>query len=480
VSFNYQPGPTGIRFMESKAQVKIICGPVGGGKSTVAFMELLRRATQQAPYKDGVRRSKAIILRNTVQQLKTTVKPLIDQWAIVAAEGTLGEWMHTQNSFQFRFALPDGTSVESDFMLMAADTPDDVRRLLSVEASWAWVEECREVDDEVFRGLRGRVNRYPNRLMGGVSEPGVICSTNPPPIGGFWHDVMTEPPKGWEVFMQPAAMFDDGTMNPDAENVENLAPGYYENLTQGATQEWIDVYIKNKFGLGNLGQPVFKTSFKRSFHVAKTELKPIAQTLNPLVVGMDNGLTAAAVITQMDARGRVNILGECYVPEGASMGVEQFMDRKLIPLLKTKFATIRHEHIMFIVDPACFQRSQVSEITIAQAIASRGFRVLRAATNDPERRIAAVEQLLLRQIDGGPGVLIGADCPWLADAMEWGYRFKRLPNGQMQATPEKNHHSHMADAMQYACMHYNTQLDPAAAVFNTKRREVKKGNYTWV
>ena len=119
-----------------------------------------------------------------------------------------------------------------------------------MECPAAWAEEAREVDPEVFSGVQGRVNRYPNRANGGVTYPGVICSTNPPPVGGFWHATIINPPKGWEIFMQPAALLDDGTLNPDAENLENLAPDYYDNLLGGQTDDRIDVYLKNNLGAG--------------------------------------------------------------------------------------------------------------------------------------------------------------------------------------------------------------------------------------
>jgi hypothetical protein len=216
----YSATPTCADFLRANAQVKLICGPVGGGKSTAALMEALRRAMNQTPFEDGVRRTKGIVLRNTLQQLKSTVKPLIDQWFTTIMGGTLGAWRVTDNVFHLRFAMGDGTTVDSEWWLMAADTPDDVRRLLSVEASWGWAEECREIDPEVFRGFRGRMNRYPNVAMGGITDPGVFCSTNPPPIGSYWHEMMTAPPEGWAVFMQPPAILDDGALNPAAENLE--------------------------------------------------------------------------------------------------------------------------------------------------------------------------------------------------------------------------------------------------------------------
>lgn len=478
---NYTPGPTGEAFLNSTKFVKLICGPVGGGKSTVALMDLADRAISQPAF-GGVRRTKFIILRNTIAQLKSTVKPLLDSWFVDIPTRMggypMGEWRISDNTFEMDFNLQDGTNVRSDFIMLAADTPDDVRRLLSVECSAAWVEECREVAEEVFSGLQGRVARYPSRAAGGVAYPGVICSTNPPPLGGFWHKLMTNPPKNTEIFMQPAALLEDGSLNPDAENLEHLDPDYYDNILQGKSDGWVSVYLKNAYGAGDYGNPVYRGTFKSSFHVSKTPLKAISQSLYPLVIGMDNGLQAAAGIGQQDMRGRVNLLGECYVPEEQTMGVETFLDRLLVPKLRSEFPQFRAESIMFVVDPACFQRSQVDEKTIAQAIGARGYKVLRASTNDPERRIGAVEGLLSRQIDGGPAFLIDPRCTHTISGMDWGYRFKRSANGTGVAVPEKNHFSHLQDGIQYLALHHNLAVNPnhgrpAAA------RPIQKSKYVY-
>lgn len=460
MKLNFVPGPVGAAFLQSRAYIKLIMGPVGGGKSTDALMDLLQRSVRQQAF-NGVRRTKHGILRNTMQQLKSTVKPLIDHWFCTMTNNTMGAWKLTDNTFEMRFRLPDSTVVHSDFILLAADTPDDVRRLLSLELSDAWVEEAREVDPAVFEGLQGRVARFPNRASGGVTYPGVICSTNPPPMGTYWQEKVSNPPKNMEVFIQPPALLEDGTLNPEAENLDNLDPNYYSNLVEGKTEDWINVYLKNRFGSGGWGEPIFASTFRQSFHVAKEPLKPIFSSIHPLIVGMDNGLQAACVVGQQDMRGRVNLLGECYVPEKETMGVETFIDRYLTPYLLAKFP-VKPEHILFVLDPACWQRSQVNEVTIAQAVAARKYNVRRAATNDPERRIAAVEGLLQRAIDGGPGLLISPECKHLINALDWGYRNKKQKDGSIVATPEKNHFSHIADAFQYFALHYNTIMHPAA------------------
>lgn len=474
----YTPSATGEAFMASRKFIKLILGPIGSGKSTVALIDLLGRAFEQVPY-NNVRRTKFIILRNTVQQLKSTVKPLIDAWFVTLPESPMGAWRLSDNTFEIKARAADGTVVHTEFILMAADTPDDVRRLLSVECSAAWVEECREVDPEVFAGLQGRTARFPSKKAGGVTYPGVICSTNPPPLGGFWHDLITHPPTNASIHVQPSALLEDGSINPKAENLENLDADYYDNLIAANSPGWVDVYLKNQFGPGNMGQPVYKASFKRSFHVAEAPLLPVLQSVNSLIIGMDNGLQAAALIGQQDARGRVNILDECYVPEDETMGVEAFLDRKLLPLLREKYP-FKLENVVFLLDPACFQRSQVNEDCIAMAVQRRGFSVRKAPTNDPERRIGAVETLLARQIDGKAGFLISPTCRYFIEACEWGYRYKKASSGMPTLTPDKTHHSHLSDAGQYLALHFTGGGAGPAYGQMSKARTITKHNYAYV
>ena len=471
---NYVPSPTGIAFMRSKAFVKLIVGPVGGGKSTVALMDLWTMAIEQEPFKN-IRRTKFILLRNTLAQLKSTVKPLIDQWFVTLPERPLGEWRLSENVFEIKARLDDGTILHSEFCLMAADTAEDVRRLLSLEASAAWVEEAREVAPEVFEGLQGRVNRFPNRQAGGVTRPCVICSTNPPPVGTFWHDIISQPSAKTDIFIQPPAMLDDGALNPDAENLVNLAPDYYENLADGKSDDWLGVYLKNKFGAGGLGQPVFKSTFRRDFHVATTSLELISSTMKQVIVGSDNGLTAGAVIAQEDARGAIRLLREAYVPQGETMGYDRFLDSILIPQLRD--LGVPSKNVLFVVDPACYQRGQANEVTIAQEITKRGFMVRRANSNSPERRVSAVEGLLLRQIDGKALLRIDPSMTHLIAALEWGYRNKKRATAAGDASVDKNFWSHIAEALQYLALYYN---DPGAAEGNRNGlREVQKRSFAY-
>ena len=63
--------------------VRFIVGPVGSGKSMGCIMELLRRARMQKPDANGRRNTRFALIRNTMQQLRTTV--LSDVHAISAS-----------------------------------------------------------------------------------------------------------------------------------------------------------------------------------------------------------------------------------------------------------------------------------------------------------------------------------------------------------------------------------------------------------
>lgn len=165
--------------------------------------------------------------------------------------------------------------------------------------------------------------------------------------------------------------------------------------------------------------------------------------------------------------------GMCFAGWAATLAGGQWL------LTPDQVAQWEHTRLLELEqDPACFQRSQLDEKTIAQAVAAYGYRVNKASTNDPERRIQAVEQLLSQQIDGGAGFLIDASCSHIIDTLTWGHRYKRSPSGVPSTTADKTHHSHMGDAVQYLALRFASPRDDWAAM--TKKRAVVRSTYRYV
>jgi len=256
---------------------------------------------------------------------------------------------------------------------------------------------------------------------------------------------------GWDVFKQPSGR------SSLAENVNNLPEGYYD--TQGRSDEYVRVYIDGEYGLSSAGQPVYKY-FKPDYHMGHAKLKPIINGVRPIVIGIDLGLTPAAVIGQQDPRGRVLILDEAV---SFDMGIQRFVRTILRPLLTERFSGAP---ILIITDPAGVQRAQTDERSAVDIIKAEGFRVLPAKTNNVSARLSAVDDFLMRQVDGDSAFLVDPRCTQLKAAMMGGYRF-HYKNGNI----DKNKHSHVAEALQYLMLHVGTAGEGG---FVVQRREIKR------
>jgi hypothetical protein len=493
----YAPTPTQENFMLSDAYVRVLAGPIGGGKSVTCVHDLIRWSTEQKPNKENIRKTRFLIVRNTADQLKSTTLKTIFDWIPPSWAGT---WSVTDKTFYIRFGLPDNTIVETEWMAIALDTPDDVRKALSLEATGLWGNESRELHPDVVDGLLMRVNRYPSMKDGGPTRPGAIFDTNMPQNGDWWFEKMSNPPDNWSIHIQPPAVLKledwqakygigkklwkrgDYTIQADSnsngkievlakrpehdpaqlvcrdtkqetyvvdhscDNFQNLNPTYYPNTLEGKTDEFINVYLRCLFGQSKEGRPVFD-GFRRDFHVAKHELIPVRDPNRPLIIGMDFGLTPACTINQVDPRGRF-LTFACIT--STNMGIYRFMNEKLQPMLASRFERLP---VVIVGDPAGTQRAQTDERTVFEVLEAFGFNAQPAPSNVLSKRLYAVEQYLARVIDGSPAQLIDPTCKELIAAMAGGYRFRLNTKGQMEDKPEKNEYSHVMDAHQYACLY---------------------------
>ena len=76
----YKPFPTLYKMHHDDAEIKIIIGPFGSGKSSGLTMEIVRQACIMPKCLDGVRRSKWLIIRNTYDELKSTSLQMWEEW----------------------------------------------------------------------------------------------------------------------------------------------------------------------------------------------------------------------------------------------------------------------------------------------------------------------------------------------------------------------------------------------------------------
>lgn len=429
---NYEAPPTVAKFMRSDAPMRLIMGPVGSGKSVGCIMEIARRAAQQRPARDGVRYTRCIIVRNTISQLKDTVLKSFMEWF---PSGVAGVWNESRMTFTMRFA-----DVSCEVLFRALDTPDDVRRLLSLEPTFIYINEMREIPLEIVVACRSRVGRYPSKKEGGATWYGVFGDTNPPSTDHYVHEKFEiEKPNGWEIFKQP------GGREPNAENISNLPDGYYENMCDGASDDFIAVHVDAQYGRSKMGQPVYESTWKTGFH-GRAGL--LVQRGAPVILGLDAGRTPACVYLQRDMKGRVLVLDEST---SENMGMENFLATVVKPKLAERFPGQR---VIVGADPACWQKSQINETSVADIIKQAMLFLPKPydTSNRIAPRLQAVESLLRQQIGGEAMLLVDTDrCKMLVAGFEHGYRYQRKKDGTYHEVPEKNGWSHIHDGMQYGC-----------------------------
>jgi hypothetical protein len=415
-------------------------GPYGSGKTTGCIMELMRRATEEYPDANGIIKTRFVVVRNTAQQLRQTILEEIRKW--FGRSGAM-HYAVTDSTVQFRFRFGK-YSVESDWLLIPLDKPEDVQRLLSLNITGGWVSEFREVPIPIVEALLGRCGRFRPLGVKKNAWHGVIAESNPPDEDSDWYMKMeVDKPNNWAVFKQP------GGLDPAAENRENLRDGYYESLMESNSEDWVDVHVHAKYGKSLSGQAVFRRSFRSDFHVARKPL--VTSTAYQLMIGQDFGRTPASLIGQVDNRGRLIIVGEATSED---MGIEQFATSILRPMLVERFPGYS---TYIVCDPAGRQKTQLNEESPIDGLKRMGFRVYPSVTNDLDPRLRAVDQLLLRQVDGGPLLIIDAEhCPQLLQALKFHYRYKRKKAGDLEDTPEKKHPwSDLADCLQYMALAVN-------------------------
>jgi len=447
-AINYTPPPTIRDFIRHYTPGRLfhdwIIGPVGSGKTTGIFFKLVYMAAQQAKSPvDGIRRSRAVVVRNTMPQLKDTT---LTSWGYWFKDGQAGDWKATVTTFILKFG-----DVECEVLFRALDTAEDVSRVLSLEITFAIFDEFVEIAPEIREAIAARCGRYPPTKDGGATNWGVWGSSNPGNEDDEWHEYLglgdTEIASNVKLFLQPSGF------SEEAENTENLPGGkeYYTSLTEGKSPEWVKKYIEVQWGYSLSGTPVIKT-FNPLIHVSKTPLIP--QVALPLVAGFDPGLAGSALIFgQQDLNGRLIVLDELIQRD---MGAERIVSERLKPLIAARF---RNFEFILAPDPAADSRSSNNERTIVDTLRDRkrgGFKVAFPDMNNRlPLRVEAIEHFTTRLVLGQPALLIDPRCRHLIRALQGGWRYETDRRGKMlKEEPEKNPSSHSGDAFGYLCRYY--------------------------
>lgn len=452
-TINYTPPKTVKEFIKHFTPGELfldwIVGPVGSGKTTGIFFKLVYMAGLQAPSPiDGIRRSRCVIVRSTMPQLRDTTIKSFNYWF---KDGQAGKWKATTSDFILRFG-----DVECEVMFRPLDTPDDVDRVLSLEVTFAIIDEFVQIPKAIVDALSARCGRYPPEIEGGATNWGMWGASNPGNENDWWYAPLedqeelpfSERPTNWTYFKQPSGF------SAEAENLENL-PGkalYYTNLANGKTNHWIKQFIETEWGYSLSGKPVFPM-FSKELHVAKRPLIPNRNL--QLVAGYDPGMQSAVILGQYDdSCGRVLVLDEIVLEDYAT---DRMISEKLKPLLRRKYQGF---DFLVVPDPASSNRSQGTNSSVLKEL-KKHFAVREDTNNQIETRLAPAQYYMMRLTNDGPALQIDPGCVRLIRALVGGYKYTVLKGDQRREVPDKNGHSHPADGFTYLVRHFKSGEDRA-------------------
>lgn len=475
IKFNPTGWTTNDFFQSRGNDVEILRGPVGSGKTSSCMTKLLIMAQEQTPNAEGVRPTSWFIIRRSYEDLRKTIfKDWRQHWR------HLQQYRHTTEQPMrdfFKYQMPDGTTVEAEFVFLALDREEDVERFRGGNFTGGLGNEIKQLHLAHLTEAVKRSKRYPSMALGGVmvneSIGMVICDTNSPNDEHWLFEYENKSSPGWRVFVQPPAVFKSEErpdlevirsvsgsgwcVNPQAENIQNLTPGYYPSILRTSQDDVILADCCNKYTHIQEGRPVYP-EFRDLTHCGEYEPDP---TLG-YVIGADGGLTPSAVFMQLSPRGQLRVFDEL---QAENMGIKQFWRDVVLPHMRFKWAKMQCVGICF--DPAGANRGE-GEGKAAISILNDEYETTEplrlpvmvepAPTNDPTLRQDAVKSHLTRMIDGGPAFLLHTRCKILRAGFNGKYALRKvrtLGPERFHEKPDKNAYSHAHDGCQYGALYLN-------------------------
>jgi hypothetical protein len=465
------PGPISDKFLMSRAFLQIIIGPVGSAKTMSMLRKLRRIALMQGTVLDqrGVarRRARVGVIRETYPNIEKNTLP---SWFRIHPESDgkftwKAPYTHRLNLIQKTDPETGRTTeycdFEAEFRAIGDRSVEEACRGWEINA--VGIDEADLQPPDLLSFLSGRVGRFSELDPSLVVDPTIIMSLNAPYVDNWVYalayerelqdlvDPALQEALGdrplIEVFIQP------GGREPNAENLHNLPKGYYP-IQAGLNKhrpDYVARMIDNKPVPMQHGQPV-NPQFDFQRHVRPLEWDKSRM----LVIGFDQGLTAAAVAGQRTVEGYLRSLREAvaFLEQGKSLrkiGPKAFGEL-VRAMLNEHFFDIEPARLRFVGDPAAWRArdNEDDERDWIRAFEkSLGHKVNRAKTNKQALRHEAVWQTMSTH----DGYAVDPACKHLIRGHLGGYRYR---DAQMSSGETRGHlevadtiYTHVCDAEQY-------------------------------
>ncbi len=512
--FDFSASPVAWRYTQDRAAFQCIMGPVGSGKTLSSIVRVLGVGQDQVaspPNERGrrIRRTRGCIVRNTMPELKSTT---MDTYERVYPPQYLGPIIHRAPA---NHVIRRG-DLEIDVLFIALDTVADVKKLLSLEVTWFFINEGREIPRGVINRLNERIGRY------GIEErdttwSGVWMDTNAPDADHWLYTLdMQDRPSGWEFYHQAPGVLEvveqpDGSakvidksfpmlvddvwrtavvagvehvceiihagdrswiVNPKAENLPALwrvnksasplgAESYYGRALAGKPIEQVQSYLQGVYCFVTEGRPVIP-NYHPETH-SRERITPLDGVELILAADIGGGtLQPSAIVLQRHPRGSILALSEVVCTDATGigrMGLKRFGEVLARHLQEYYPVHLRDGLIGEMwADPAGVGKDEIFEVAAFDYLRSEfGWDVQPAPTQDPDMRVQAIVGPCGRLGEAGiPGFLVSRKgCPMLHKGLSgaWTYKRIRVAGDERYADkPTKNDYSHPCDAAGYGLL----------------------------
>lgn len=461
-------GPVAAAALGAWGPVVLIMGPPGSAKTSDLIIKGLVGTWLQNKYPDGIRRARLWVLAIDYRRLWGNLIPSFFEWLPQHDPDNGVVWVGPRGGPALQTITMQNPKGETAILEILFEAVGDDWSEAALEAlvagkqcTWAWFNEWQNHPEMAWHKVSPRVGRYPRTADAVPVSPGMWGDLNAGIVDSWQHKLWTSGKfkRGVHLFEQPGAFDTDRAGNRIAENLQNLPPGYYEQMMLTMPEHEIERKIHNRWGRRLDGEPVF--AFDDRAFVADSVIQPDYR--RALLYGVDAGLDPAIVFGQRMADGQLRRLA-VIVAKRHGVGPKAFGEAVRALLNTPRFKQFFDEkNVHGWGDPAAFHGNDKEDPDDAHWMdrfaAAAGLvgsmKPRPAPTNLLTPRLQAVRDTLVVE-EGVPRALFDPEhCAPLRRAYNGAYRFRQLRvvgDVRYDPEPDKNDASHVADADQYLAL----------------------------
>lgn len=381
---------------------------------------------------------RTLSIRNTTSELNASIFLDVDKFA---SQWNIPILKRSTHDGLIQLGNMSEIHCKSDKSITPGAKDNTGRKLGGMEYFFGMVEEADTVSSETARAIPHRLSQ---KIPGNFRK--VIFYTQNPPDKDHWT---------YEFFFNnPLGKPDDPASPiralycPLSGNVENIGEAYRSALSR----EYLDdPAMHARFALGQFapsvkGDPIFKQTFNRSFHVASKSILSEWNRGEPLLRGWDFGFRGnACTILQDDPDRRQLRIFKVYFQRKVMF--EQFCDMVLAKCYRD-FPGARW---LDYPDPHGDQHTSLSEYSYHDIMRAKNLELI---YDKRKRSVVKGVNLISKELRsqgkaGTPALLIDPDIDYLIEAFQSGYCNSKNCQIDELRPVEDNTYIHVMDSLRY-------------------------------